>query len=579
MKQTLEAYLQKALDQLRKEGALPQDFNPSIRLQDNKDPSHGDFATNLAMVASKVAGLKPIDLADKIINSLPDMAEVEKTTIAGAGFINFFLKQESQAEVIKYILKDCKKFSFKNLGAGKKLQVEFVSANPTGPLHVGHGRGAAIGDSLCRILSALGFDVTAEFYYNDAGNQIDKLANSVLLRAQNKTPKSQDWSKDAYCGNYIVDIATDYLAKKTIESQDRKISAKGDLTDISAIKDFAVAFLRKEQDLDLKAFKVKFDVFALESDLYKNGKVEAVVNRLIENGFTYEKDGALWLKTSQFGDDKDRVMRKSEGGYTYFVPDLAYHLDKWNRGFVRVINEQGADHHSTVNRVRAGLQALKKDIPKGWPEYVLHQMVTVVKGGKEVKISKRAGDYLTLRDLIEEVGADATRYFLLERSPTTQLVFDIDLALERSASNPVYYLQYAHARISSLMREANKQGKNIGGILVEDSIAKNLDIGIKFLQTNSSLLARLSHFTEVELLKHLALFPQELEAAAQNLLPHILVNYLRDLAKFIHSWYNTCRVFVEDEELMEARFLLSLAVGSILAEGLILLGISTPEIM
>lgn len=579
MKQIVENALLEAVETLKNQQVLPEDFNPTIRLQDNKDPSHGDFATNLAMMASKVAGLKPFDLAEKIISALPKLDQIQKTTIAGAGFINFFLNQASQAEVIKNILKGVKKFAYKDLGKGEKLQVEFVSANPTGPLHVGHGRGAAIGDTLCRILSAVGYDVTAEFYYNDAGNQIENLAKSVLLRAMGKTPESDDWSEDAYCGNYIAEISADYLAKKSVESKDRKITAKGDLNDTSAIKDFAVAFLRKEQDLDLTAFKVNFDVFTLESDLYKDKKVEAVVNRLIENGFTYEKDGALWLKTSEFGDDKDRVMRKSQGGYTYFVPDLAYHLDKWQRGFVRVVNEQGADHHSTVMRVRAGLQALKQGIPQGWPEYVLHQMVTVVKGGKEVKISKRAGDYLTLRDLIEEVGADATRYFLLERSPTTQLVFDIDLALERSASNPVYYLQYAHARICSLMREANKQGKNLNGALVQNSIANNLQLADNFLQDKPEILSLLQDASEVELLKHLALFPQELELAAQNLLPHILVNYLRDLAKLLHSWYNSCRVFIEDETLMQARLILSLAVGTVLAEGLNLLGINAPEEM
>ena len=343
-------------------------------------------------------------------------------------------------------------------GAGRKVQVEFVSANPTGPLHIGHGRGAAIGDTICRLLQATGWDVTREFYYNDAGQQITNLALSVQARCLGIEPDDGRWPADGYQGEYIKDVAAAYLARETVDSDDRHVTALGDPQDLDAIQSFAVACLRREQDLDLKAFDVHFDVFTLESSLYSEGRVDAVVRLLGENGHTYEQDGALWLRTTDFGDDKDRVMRKSDGGYTYFVPDIAYHLDKWERGFTRVINEQGSDHHSTITRVRAGLQALNRGIPQGWPEYVLHQMVTVLRGGEEVKISKRAGSYVTLRDLIDEVGRDATRFFFIMRKPDSQLVFDIDLAKEQSPDNPVYYVQYAHARICSIFENAREKG-------------------------------------------------------------------------------------------------------------------------
>ncbi|MEO9701824.1 arginine--tRNA ligase, partial [Marinobacter alexandrii] len=424
MKETVSDLLQSALAALQSEGTLPADQAFTPQVGNTKDKSHGDYACNIALVAAKAAGCPPRKLAEALIEKLPESDAVHKVEIAGPGFINFFMSTASAFEVVNTILEQSTQFGRNQTGKGEKVQVEFVSANPTGPLHVGHGRGAAIGDCLCRLLEANGYQVTREFYYNDAGAQINNLALSVQSRVKGLTPDDDSWPADGYRGAYIVDVANAYLAGETVTADDREVTAKGDPEDQDAIREFAVAYLRREQDLDLKAFGVHFDVYFLESSLYEEGKVESAVNRLRENGYTYEQDGAMWLKTTEFGDDKDRVMRKKDGGYTYFLPDVAYHLDKWQRGFSTVINEQGADHHSTVTRVRAGLQALDAGIPKGWPDYVLHQMVMVTRSGQEVKISKRAGSYVTVRDLIDEVGRDATRFFLAARRVDSQLTFD-----------------------------------------------------------------------------------------------------------------------------------------------------------
>ncbi|KZZ19666.1 arginine--tRNA ligase, partial [Oleiphilus sp. HI0081] len=417
-----------------------------------------------------------------------------------------------------------------------------VSANPTGPLHVGHGRGAAVGDSICRLLGANGWDVTSEFYYNDAGQQINNLALSVQARCKGLTPEDPSWPEDGYRGHYIIELAESFMNGETIESADQSFTGTKNADDLEDIRHFAVAYLRREQDLDLKAFDVDFDVYFLESSLYSDGKVEKAVEALIENGYTYEKDGALWLRTTDFGDDKDRVMRKTEGGYTYFVPDVAYHLDKWQRGFTRVINEQGADHHSTITRVRAGLQALKQDIPEGWPDYVLHQMVTVMKGGEEVKLSKRAGSYVTLRDLIEEVGRDATRYFLVARAPSSQLTFDIDLARSQSNDNPVYYIQYAHARISSIFRKVLAASPEWSA---EDGLAN---------------LEQLSVESERKLANTLASFPEVVSIAGEQNAPHQIANYLYSLASDFHTYYNSNIVMVEDSKIRDARAVLCLSI-------------------
>jgi arginyl-tRNA synthetase len=441
MKESLIVLLEAALASLKAAGVIASDASPAINLDRTKSKEHGDLATNLALMLAKGAGMPPRDLAAKIVEVIGDNDIIAKAEIAGPGFINFFFNDSAASQVVLDILQHKAAFGRLDLGQGEQVQVEFVSANPTGPLHVGHGRGAAVGDSLCRLLEAAGYAVTAEFYYNDAGQQIANLGRSTQARIQGLGPDDEAWPEDGYRGDYIQDIADDYLNKATVSASDMSVTASGDADDIDDITRFAVAYLRREQDLDLKAFEVDFDVYFLESSLYSEGKVEETVQALIANQKTYEKDGALWLTTTEYGDDKDRVMRKTDGGYTYFVPDVAYHHNKWQRGFKRVINEQGADHHSTVTRVRAGLQALDVGIPQGWPEYVLHQMVMVMRGGEEVKISKRAGSYVTLRDLIEEVGRDATRYFLVSRRPDSQLTFDIDLATSQSNENPVYYIQ------------------------------------------------------------------------------------------------------------------------------------------
>src|SRR5690606_20660422 len=452
-------------------------------------------------------------------------------------------------------------FGRSSAGAGRKVQVEFVSANPTGPLHVGHGRGAAVGDCLCRLLDATGWDVAREFYYNDAGAQIINLTLSVQARCRGLGPDDLDWPADGYRGMYIRDVADAYMAGETVKADDQQVTGVADIEDLEAIRRFAVAYLRREQDLDLRAFGVAFDVYFLESSLYAEGKVEDTVAGLIASGFTYEEGGALWLKTTAFGDDKDRVMRKQDGTYTYFLPDVAYHVAKWQRGFQRVINEQGADHHSTITRVRAGLQALDIGIPQGWPDYVLHQMVTVMRGGEEVKISKRAGSYVTLRDLIDEVGRDATRYFLAARRADSQLTFDIDLARAQTNDNPVYYIQYAHARVCSVLRQAQ-----------EKNLAWDRANGLANLE-------QLGSEDRKSVVGQLARYPELVATAASNLEPHLVAQYLRDLAAGLHTWYHTEQFLVDDAGVRDARLALAVATRQVLRNGLDLLGVSAPEEM
>lgn len=561
MKPQIAELLSAAVVQLKQDTVLPADFEPRIQIENTRDKAHGDLATNLAMMLAKPAGKKPRDLADLLVAALPENTLVEKVEIAGPGFINFFLSQESTASLVKAVLEAGDAYGRNNSGEGKKVQVEFVSANPTGPLHIGHGRGAAVGDCICRLLEANGWDVTREFYYNDAGAQINNLALSVQARCKGLTPDDESWPADGYRGEYIVDLANSYMNGDTVESEDQSFTGAKDADDLDAIRHFAVAYLRREQDLDLKAFGVDFDVYFLESSLYTEGKVEEAVQTLISNGYTYEDGGALWLRTTDFGDDKDRVMRKTDGGYTYFVPDVAYHLNKWQRGFSRVVNEQGADHHSTITRVRAGLQALNAGIPQGWPDYVLHQMVTVMRGGEEVKISKRAGSYVTLRDLIDEVGRDATRYFLAARKADGQLTFDIDLAREQSSDNPVYYIQYAHARVCSIFRKLDDAGWSWNK------------------ETGLAALDKLELDSEKELIVKLGRFPEVVKAAGKANEPHQVANYLKELAGDFHTYYNSEKTLVEDEGVRNARLTLAESVRQVLANGLYLLGVSAPEEM
>ncbi len=562
MRHRIASLVETALKSASTDSELTTSPFPAVLIGIPANSEHGDFSCNIAMQIAKGERKAPRQIAEIIIKHIADNSGlISKTEIAGPGFINFYVAATAWQSTLLEIESMGDRFGLTTSGAGKKVQVEFVSANPTGPLHIGHGRGAAIGDTVCRLLNATGWDVTREFYYNDAGAQIANLALSVQARCLNIETDDPRWPADGYQGEYIKDIAVSYLAKETVDANDQHITALGDPDDLDAIRRFAVASLRREQDLDLKAFDVSFDVFTLESSLYSRGLVDETVQLLQKNGYTYEEGGALWLRTTDFGDDKDRVMRKTDGGYTYFVPDIAYHLNKWNRGFTRVINEQGSDHHSTITRVRAGLQALDCGIPKGWPEYVLHQMVTVLRGGEEVKISKRAGSYVTLRDLIDEVGRDATRFFFIMRKPDSQLVFDIDLAKEQSPDNPVYYVQYAHARICSIFENAKEKG----------FIAPS--------EPGANDISMLVTAEELQLIKLLNALPDSVDDSASNFEPHRLTYYLTELAGCFHSFYNKNRVITEEPALTNARLYLLKRTAQTLKNALSILGISAPERM
>ena len=527
----------------------PDDVEPL--LERPRDPAFGDWATNLAMTLAKPLGRKPRELAQGIVERLDyARAGISSAEIAGPGFINFRVSGDVFAEGLRALIAAADRYGHSNAGQACPVNVEFVSANPTGPLHVGHGRQAALGDAICSLLAATGWRVTREFYYNDGGVQISNLALSVQARVRQLGGQEVALPEGGYHGEYIRDLAQRYIDEH---------SSDPNAEDIEAMRRFAVRELRKEQDRDLQAFGVHFDVYFLESSLYTDGRVDDTVRRLIAAGHTYEKDGALWLTTTDFGDDKDRVMRKSDGTYTYFVPDVAYHVTKWERGFKRSINVQGSDHHSTVTRVRVGLQALDIGIPEGYPEYVLHQMVTVMRGGEEVKISKRAGSYVTVRDLIDEVGRDAVRYFFLMRKGDSQLVFDVDVARSQSDENPVYYIQMAHARLSGIFRVGEIDAASISGLDADLSI--------------------LSLPEEQELMKALLDYPTLIAGAAQALEPHRVATYLHDTAGKVHLWYHKAHVLNEPDEIMRARLVLARASQLVLRNGLELLGITAPERM
>ena len=523
-------------------------------LERPRDPSFGDWATNLAMVLAKPLGRKPRDLAQQIVESIDRAAAgIATAEIAGPGFINFRLDAARVTQGIAALVSAGPRFGHTTSGAGRPVVVEFVSANPTGPLHVGHGRQAALGDAISSLLEWTGWNVSREFYYNDAGVQIENLAKSTQARVRELSGIPLDIPEGGYHGAYIAEIAQRYVE---VEPTD----AVGD--DLEAIRVFAVQALRDEQDLDLQAFGVKFDTYYLESSLYTDGRVERTVDALVASGKTYEKDGALFLRTTEYGDDQDRVMRKSAekgGTYTYFVPDVAYHVTKWERGFTRAINVQGSDHHSTVTRVRAGLQALGIGIPAGYPEYVLHQMVTVMKGGEEMKISKRAGSYVTVRDLIDEVGRDAVRYFFLMRKGDSQLSFDVDLARSQSDENPVYYIQMAHARLSGIFR--------VGGIDPETVDPAAADLSVLALDEETALM------------KALLDFPSLVSGAAEALEPHRVATYLHETAGKVHLWYHKAHVLNEPEPITRARLVLARAARIVLRNGLDLLGITAPDRM
>ncbi|MBF6629920.1 MAG: arginine--tRNA ligase [Comamonas sp.] len=537
-----------------------------------KVAAHGDFACTAAMQLAKPLKANPRALGEQLkaaLEAAPSFQKwVDAIEIAGPGFLNIRLKPAAKQEIIREVLGQADKFGYQ-ADRGEKILVEFVSANPTGPLHVGHGRQAAIGDAISNLYATQGWNVHREFYYNDAGVQIDTLTKSTQLRAKGFKPGDECWpidsenplAKSFYNGDYIADIAAAFLAKETIQADDRVFTANGDVEDYDNIRQFAVAYLRNEQDKDLQAFHLKFDQYYLESSLYENGHVEATVQRLIANGKTYEQDGALWLKSTDYGDDKDRVMRKTDGGYTYFVPDVAYHIQKFQRGFTKVVNIQGTDHHGTIARVRAGLQAADVGIPSGYPDYVLHTMIRVVRNGEEVKISKRAGSYVTLRDLIEWTSKDAVRFFLLSRKPDTEYTFDVDLAVAQNNDNPVFYVQYAHARIQSVLRAWQEAGGA--------GVSALKEVGLSALEGPQAQALMLL----------LAKYPEMLTAAAAGNAPHDVTFYLRDLASAYHSYYDAERILVDDEPVKLARLALVAATAQVLHNGLAVLGVDAPERM
>ena len=562
MKSQLRALIEQGIDALRSSGLVPADLaTPDFVVERPKDRSHGDFASNVAMTLAKPARSNPRAIAQALIDALPANDDIAAVEIAGPGFLNFRLAPAAWQRELRAVHAQGATYGHNTSGAGRTAGVEYVSANPTGPLHVGHGRAAAIGDCIARVLAANGWAVKREFYYNDAGVQIENLTRSTQARAQGLKPGDDGWSDDFYQGDYINDVAQAYLAGASVEVDGHVVTGAGDASDTDAIRRFAVAYLRREQNLDLAAFGVGFDVYFLESSLYADGKVEETVRELVAHGHTYEEGGALWLRTTAFGDDKDRVMRKSDGTYTYFVPDVAYHLSKWQRGYLRAITELGADHHGSLARVKAGLQALDCGIPQGWPEYVLHQMVTVMRGGQEVKLGKRAGGYVTLRDLIDETGADAVRWFLIARKPDSQLVFDIDLARSQSLDNPVYYVQLSHARICGLLRQARERGLALD---LEAGLAEALD---------------LADGSTRDLLIDLSRFPEIVDVAGRDLEPHQIAAYLVELAQAFQSYYNDHQFLVDDGDTRNARLALALATRQVLANGLALLGVGAPEEM
>ena len=562
VKSQLRALIEQGIANLRVQGTLPADLAaPDFVVERPKDRSHGDFASNVAMTLAKAARSNPRAVAQALIDALPANDDIAAVEIAGPGFLNFRLSPAAWQRQLRAVHAEGEAYGRNASGARRMAGVEYVSANPTGPLHVGHGRAAAIGDCIARVLDANGWDVRREFYYNDAGVQIENLARSTQARAKGLTPADAGWPEDGYRGDYIADVAKAYLDGASVEVDGQSIVGAGDADDFDAIRRFAVAYLRREQNLDLAAFGVSFDVYYLESSLYADGKVEETVRELIAHGHTYEDGGALWLRTTDYGDDKDRVMRKSDGTYTYFVPDVAYHLTKWQRGYERAITELGADHHGSLMRVKAGLQALDCGIPQGYPEYVLHQMVTVMRGGEEVKISKRAGSYVTLRDLIDETGADAVRWFLIARKPDSQLVFDIDLARSQTLDNPVYYVQLSHARICGLLRQMQERGLPFDR---DAGLAQPIDPADAPLR---------------DLLIDLARYPEIVEVAGRDLEPHQIAGYLVELAQAFQSYYNDHQFLVDDADVRNARLALALAVRQVLANGLGLLGVHAPEKM
>ena len=549
----------------------------AVMLERPKSPEHGDIACTVAMQLARSLKKNPREIAQQIVAALkadPNSEALIKTIeIAGPGFINIRVQDSARQDIIRQVLTDGKAFGLSTAHQGESVLLEFVSANPTGPLHLGHARQGALGDVLANLFATQGWNVTREFYYNDAGVQIGNLAESIKLRARQLLGETVEMPENAYHGEYVMAIARDYLDKKPVHAHGGEvIESTGDITDTNLIRRYGVAYLRNEQDDDLAALGVHFDNFYLESSLYATGRVEAAVKAMIDSGRTEEKDGALWVKTTAcedlgIHDDKDRVMRKADGTFTYFVPDVAYHLAKFERGFTKAVNIQGSDHHGTIARVRCGLQCcasvLGLKIPQVFPEYILHKMLSVIKDGKPVKMSKRSGNYVTLRDLVDMAGADAARFFLVARKADAEFVFDVNLAQQKSDENPVYYLQYAHARICSVFANAAEKGY----IVPPNDVLAAADLSSLTSEPAGALLAKITEY------------PALLTQAAKDHAPHAVCYYLKELAAAFHTFYNAERVVIENETERNARLALLAATRQVLGNGLALLGISAPEFM
>jgi len=553
MKEQITALLKNTLHELIAEGAIPEYDLETISVSVPARKEFGDFSTNIAMVMASQAKKKPRDIAQIIQERMARLAGVfDRVDIAGPGFINFTISPLMWVRVLNTILEEKDRFGTSTFGRGKKVQVEFVSANPTGPLHVGHGRGAAVGDTLARILKAAGFEVESEYYINDVGNQMNILGLSVLSRYREIFGKDSSFPENGYRGDYIRDIA-----QRLSEDRGDELLSLEESAAVAACREFASDFILKGIKEDLELFNVHFDNWFSESTLYRDHKVEHTLEFLKERGLSYEAEGALWFRTTCFGDEKDRVLRKQDGSLTYFAPDIAYHQDKLERGFEQIIDIWGADHHGYVPRMKAAIEALGAD--RDCFHALLIQLVSLVREGQPVSMSTRSGEFVTLREIIDEVGKDVCRYFFMMRRSDAQLVFDLDLAKKKSEENPVYYIQYAHARICSILKNASEQGLFPDpSLLEEDALTKGDDL---------------------DLIKMIAGYPDVVVSSAADLEPHRISFYLLELATAFHRFYNRNRVISDDSRLTAARLILVVAVKQVLANALSIMGIEAPQSM
>ncbi|MGD8992205.1 MAG: arginine--tRNA ligase [Desulfobacterales bacterium] len=554
MKQKLQDLIYSAAKSAFEKGDLPSADIPAVEIEEPRADAHGDFSTNIAMVTASIQKMAPRQIADVIIAHLQDPQHlIEKTEIAGPGFINFFVKPSAWHPVLRKIHDADTRYGAIDIGQGQKFQVEFVSSNPTGPLHVGHGRGAAVGDAVANILAFCGYDVQKEYYINDSGRQIRTLGRSVYLRYRELHDQTVEFSEDCYQGAYILDLAADLKAQKGDRLLDRP--------EEDAVMDcahFAAAKILDGIRDDLTFFGVKFDRWFSEQSLYDSGRVAEILEQFRRQGIVYEKEGALWFKTSDFGDEKDRVVVKANGEMTYFASDIAYHQDKYDRGFERVVDVWGADHHGYIPRMKAAIEACGHQ--RNQFDVILVQLVNLLRAGEPVAMSTRAGEFETLKDVINEVGRDAARFIFLTRHYESALDFDLEVAKQKTNDNPVYYVQYVHARIASIMRKGRQQGA--GKVFWDDEA-----------------VARITAPEEIDLIKALARYPDILAGSAKSMEPHRVTYYLMELASAFHTYYNKHRVLTDDVLLRCGRLNLILAVQKVIRNGLTLLGVSAPERM